>query len=197
MFFTSIGDGKWYENILQVLFENNYGKVYKTALSITLDEENARDAAQEAFIKAFLKIDTLKNKDKFDAWICSITVNVCRDLLRKKNTNINRNVSLYNDDGDIRDNIVKLSDFNTPETEYVDGEIKQVLLKCIGELDIDEQRIINMKYYGGLTYEEIAGVMGIKSSMVGMKLFRAKDKIVKKLKKYPDFKEGKKNGQGY
>lgn len=175
-------EGERYEAALQVLFEEYYDSIYKVALSITLDTELAQDATQEAFYKAFLKLDTLKDKGKFYPWLYSIVVNVCKDMLRLRSRDINRTIGIYDEEGKLRDyNIPELGNVCTPEDIYEDQERIQEIIECIEELTIEEQQILNLKYYHEFTYAEIAEILGIKEGTAKMKAFRARKKIIQKL----------------
>ena len=144
----------------------------------------AEEATQEAFVKAFNKFDTLRDRSKFGSWVCSIAVNVCKDLLKRVIVDRQRNVSIYDRDGKIKDYIYELRDFNIPEKIYENIEIREELKHCIDELDTDTQMIINLKYYHDFTYKEIAEIMNIKEGTAKTRLYRAKRKIAKSLKSH-------------
>ena len=186
MFFSFINykDDERYEYSLQVLFEENYDRVYNTAIAILLNKELAKDAVQETFLKTFLKIDTLKDKSKFNIWICTITRNVCKDMLRQICKQRNKNISIYDEDGSIKNNIVELSDFNVPDKIYENNVARRELKALIGEMDMDTQTIINLRYFEDFTYEQIAKYMDIKENNVRVKLHRVKQKIADKMRKY-------------
>lgn len=185
---TDEGTGKWYEGILHVLYKENYKRVYKTALSFALDVELAKDITQEAFYRAFLRIHTLRDKDKFGSWVCSIALNVGKDMLKERITYRNNNISLDEENENLQERMAKLVDLNIPDEIYEKNEVRRELQKYISELDEDSQRIIFLKYHQELTYNEIAEKMDMKLSTVKVKMHRAKEKIVIKLEKYFDIK---------
>jgi RNA polymerase sigma-70 factor (ECF subfamily) len=156
------------------LFNKHYEYIFKVILSVVLDYEVAKDVTQETFMKAFLRIETLRDKDKFDKWIYSIAINTCKDSLRKtsklkaKSTNLD----------DVK--IIKDPSF-LPDEIFEHKETKKEVVKCIKELDEKTQQIINLKYYLGFTYEEISKFMNISLSNVKIKLHRSKKKILSKL----------------
>jgi len=195
MFFNFINDkdDERYEYSIQVLFEENYDRAYNTAIAILLNKELAKDAVQEAFLRALLKIDTLRDKSKFSIWICSITKNICRDMLRQICKQRNRNISIYDEAGNIKNNIVELSDLNIPDKIYEDNEARQELKAFIGEMDSDTQTVINLRYFEDFTYEQIAEYMDIKENNVKVKLHRAKRKVGDKIKKHLAIMGGDKN----
>lgn len=182
--FTNDKDDERYEYSIQILFEENYDRVYNTAIAILLNNELAKDAVQEAFLRAFLKIDTLKDKSKFSIWICSITRNICKDMLRQICKQRNKNVSIYDEEGNLKNNIIELSNLNVPDKICEDHEARQELKALIDEMDADTQTIINLRYFEDFTYEQIAEYMNIKENNVKVKLHRAKRKMADKIKKH-------------
>ncbi|AUS96071.1 hypothetical protein CDQ84_18735 [Clostridium thermosuccinogenes] len=190
--FTNDRDDERYEDSIQVLFEENYDRAFNTAIAILFNKELAKDAVQEAFTRALLKIKTLNDKSKFNSWICSITKNISKDMLRQICIQKGRNISIYDEDGDVK-NIVELSDFNVPDKICEDLEIRREIKECMGELDIDSQQILNLRFYEDLTYEQIAEHMNISVNTVKVKLHRAKHRMKEKLEKHFDSREVSKN----
>lgn len=189
MFFAFANDGedKGYEYAIEILFGENYDKVYRKASSILSDAELAKDATQETFLRAFSKMDTLTDKSKFSSWVCSIAINICNRMLMQKINYRSNNLSIY-DDGNIRDNISGLIDFNVPDNIYEDSEIRQELKQYIGELDVESRQIINMQIYNEFSIEEIAACMDMKVGTIKSKIHRAKHKVADKFRKLIDMK---------
>ena len=181
--FTNDSDDKNYEDAIEILFEENYNRVYKKSVSILLDTELAKDAAQETLLRAFLKMDMLKDKSKFSAWVSTVAVNVCNKILRQKIIFRSKSTSIYDDEGNIKEDIEELTDFNIPEKICEDVEVRQELKHYIGELDFETQQIMNMRFYNEFTIEQIAEIMNMKEGTVKSKIHRAKQKIADKLVK--------------
>jgi len=68
------------------------------------------------------------------------------------------------------------------------------ILKYINSLDIEEKQIVHLKYFENYTYAEIAKIMNMKQSTIGMKLLRFKEKLSNKIKNFFDEKELGGNG---
>ena len=66
------------------LYELTHNDVWYNCLSLLKDEENAKDIMQETYITAFLKLDTLKDEEKFCGWVTTIAVNLCKKKLKGK-----------------------------------------------------------------------------------------------------------------
>jgi|GEM_PF-413850 len=195
--FTNEKGKKWYELAGQLLVESNYERVYKMAFSITRDAELSKDIAQEVFYRAFLRIDTLKDRSKFGSWILSITANVTKDMLKQKILNRNKTVPLYGGDGNMRADLLNLSDNNTPEKLYENMEEIRGVLKCIDGLDIEDRLIIYLKYFEEFSYAQIAEQMGLKENTLRTKVMRAKKKISDKIKKYTGMEGADSYGKEY
>ena len=67
---------------LEVLYKDT--KVYRTVFGLTGDKQITEDAVQEAFIKAFNKLEQLKDKGKFGSWVITIAVNQAKDMLTNR-----------------------------------------------------------------------------------------------------------------
>lgn len=182
------------EDALSILFAENYEKVYKLALSLTSDEELSKDITQITFTRAFEGLSKLKDKSKFSAWVCAIAVNVSKDMLRKKINNRNKVISLYDKNGNIQDYLQDIVDFDNIEEQYEANEMIKYIIKYINSLDIEEKQIIHLKYFENYTYAEIAKIMNMKQSTIGMKLLRFKEKLSNKISKIFEEKELGKNG---
>jgi len=183
-------DVNWHEGAWWLLYENNYQRVYKTAFTIIQDAGLAEDVVQEVFYRAFSSIDSIKDKNKFGKWVCVIAVNISNNMLRQKIIHRNRNVPLYDKDGNIQSCVIELTTLNNLEEAYEDKEEMQEILNCIDGLDTEEKQIIFLKFYEDFTYAQIAEQIQMKESAIKMKVLRAKAKIARKLKKYYFRNEG-------
>ena len=83
------------------LVEEHQRMVYNLALRMLRDPQNAQDAAQDAFLKAFRSLPKFRGESSFSVWLYRLTSNVCLDMLRKEKRG-GKVVSLYPDDEDDR-----------------------------------------------------------------------------------------------
>jgi len=166
----------------QSLYEYNFDRVFKTALKIVRDRGLVEDVAHEAFLNAFLRITSLEDISKLDAWILSIAKNTAKNLLTRK-INYNNKGIPYEiiDTLKVSNDIIQLSERNNPEVLYEENEVAKEILDCIKGLDKLEQRILHLKYNEDLTYVVIAEQMNMKQGTIRMKALRAREEIYKKL----------------
>lgn len=183
-FLTNETNRGWYEGAWQSLYEDNYDRVFKTALKIVIDKRLAEDVTQEAFISAFLKISTLKDKSKFSAWVCSIAKNTAKNMLKQKINHDNRLIPFETTDTKVQYDLIQLGKLYNPEILYDKNEAAMEILKCIEELDSVGRHILHLKFYEGLTYAEIAKQMNEKEGTIRMKAHRARKIIHKKLNRH-------------
>lgn len=170
---------KWYERSMYYLFENNYGMVYKFIYAITFDTEVTKDATQETFIKAFASIDKLRDKDKFIPWLKKIAVNTTKDFLRNKNLYSAKNISMYNENGSVRDELFvdDLSQNTLPENIIEKRELQETVFKCLEQLTFEERQLVYLRYYDDLSFSQISEITEITEASARMKLTRIRRKI--------------------
>ena len=172
-----------YNHVLEALFECNYDYVYKMAYFITFDEEMAKDATQEAFLRAFMSIDTISDKKKFTSWICKIVKNVSYDILRERARYRRKTTYMYNKNEEIIEPFLNDTG-NNVEKIFMDNVMKKEFLKSFNELDPLSRQILYMKFCMDMKYSEIAAELDIPENTVKSKVFRAREMLVYKIKPY-------------
>lgn len=157
-----------------VLVERYQKKVFAVAYGLTQDGEAARDLTQESFVRAYQAINHFRGQARFYTWIYRITVNLCMDHFRKLPAE--RSAPL--DDPD------PVPDRTTPEIVAVQRETDSAVRMAIQALPLDQRAVIIMREIEGLSYKEIAGVMGCSIGTVMSRLFYARKKLRELLKAY-------------
>lgn len=141
----------------QVLFELFYEDVYRTSYFITRDPSLAEDATQEAFCKAFQKLDTLRESKKFGPWVKSIAARSAVDILRQRqHLTVVEDITGFSQD-DYINNIPQL----LPENEVVKHELQAQIKEAIYALSPIHRQVIVMKYYLSLNTREIADTLNL------------------------------------
>ena len=159
----------------QLYFNQLYGryanKIYGKCLSILKDVASAEDAAQEVFMKIFLRLASFNRKSKFSTWVYSITYNYCIDILRKQK----RRFTISTEDQEIPE----VSDNQEiSDAEFLEMDLKR-LAKALNEIPESDKAILLMKYQEGISIKELAEITKKSESAVKMKLKRAKSKVHK------------------
>lgn len=143
--------------------------MYSVSCRILTDRMEAEDAMQEAFFKAFDRIDTFRNEVTFGAWLKRIVVNTCIDHLKRK-----RLLTVSIDDTPGLSSIQDDEDYSPESVE----EVKQAMQK----LPEGYRLVLTLHLVDGYEYEEIAELLGIAQSTVRSQFVRAKQKLVEMLK---------------
>ncbi len=157
-------------NRLENLFSRYYQSVYKAAYFIAGDRSLAEDAAQETFVKAYHKLDQLRDQDKAEAWLTRIAMNSARDLLRRrKRVAVPLEMDLPDNEGP-----------NSPERALLAAEERETVLAAVLDLRGEYQDVIYLKYYRGLTTKQISTFLDIPEGTVKTRLRKARSIIASK-----------------
>jgi RNA polymerase sigma-70 factor (ECF subfamily) len=142
------------QNSLEILIHRHKSRVYSYILLIVKNQDLAEDIFQETFIKVIrsLKRGKYVENGKFVSWVLRISHNLIIDHFRKEK--LQGTVSNDSLDVDIF-NSQKFSDF-TIEDEMVNDQILSEVKELVKELPEDQQQVIYMRHYMGLSFKEIA-----------------------------------------
>jgi len=147
----------------RALFEMYKDRVYSVALRYSGDATLAQDIAQETFVKLFSTIGSFRGDSRFESWLYRLVVNSCFDHKRRTR----RLMPLF--DG-LR------SVLRTPSASALDemlrNETSVQLKSVIASLPPDQRMVIVLRYTQGLSYDEIAEIMGCSAGTVGSRLNR-------------------------
>jgi RNA polymerase sigma-70 factor (ECF subfamily) len=141
--------------------------VYHLAYRTLHDVEEARDASQEAFFKAYRSLRTFKQGAKFSTWIFAITYHACCDRLNRRKRYSNEELPERADPGP------------GPESQAIALDQARRLHDAIDALPEKYRTVITLYHLQGKQYEEIAQVLGLPMGTVKTHLFRAKEHLRK------------------
>ncbi|SHF07195.1 RNA polymerase sigma factor [Desulforamulus putei] len=173
------GDREAFEHLVQ-LYEN---KVYTIAYRLMGNHADAADLAQEAFIKIYQALPNFRGDSSFSTWIYHITVNVCRDELRKRQRR--PTVSLDEPAADGNNNTYEIRSAAPGPEEMLDRSETQAMIQhCLNTLSDDYRTILVMREIQELSYEEIAEILGCSLGTVKSRLSRARQALKEKISKH-------------
>lgn len=158
-----------------LIVQRHQRNVFNVALRILKQREEAEEAAQDAFVKAFKSLSDFQKTAKFSTWLYRIVYNTALTQLRKRRTDM---VSIDNDSQAIQlENSV--SDF---KADSYDNRSRAVVVNdAINELAEDDATVISLFYHSEQSLEEIAAIMNIEVNNVKVKLHRARLRLKQKL----------------
>jgi RNA polymerase sigma-70 factor (ECF subfamily) len=144
-------------------------------------EEDARDVVQEAFLRAYRGLRGFKGEAKFSSWLYRITLNLCRDWIRRER----RAPVVQPPEGA---DAVDLADAQAAPTESVEElvsrrELSQAVAKAMAELPEEQRTAILLKEYHGLTFQEIADQLGCPLSTVKTRLYQGLSVLRRRLER--------------
>lgn len=156
-------------NALVLKYQNS---VYSVTYRIMGESASAADAAQDAFLTAYRKLDTYRG-GSFKAWLLRIATNTCYDALRYRKR---RPATSFEDmPGADRDDGPPLpSNAETPEQATQRAELNDAIQQCIAALKPDQRIPLVMCDVEGYSYQEIADTMEVSLGTVKSRLSRAR-----------------------
>ena len=163
MFERILNFGKMEETEFLELLDGRLNVLYKIAYSYFKDESNASDALQDAVVIAYRNIYKIKNKDKFNAWITTILVNRCREILRRNKIIVFEQYDAKVIDRSILNEGKQLSDY-----EKVENKI--YLIDLLNNIDEKYRDVIRLKYFGDYSLEEVGIILDIPLGTVKSRL---------------------------
>ena len=165
------------------LVEKYQSKIINMSYGMLSDQEDAYDAAQEVFIKVFRSIDSFEEKSSFSTWIYRITVNVCNDMLRKRQRKISALSLSSTADGDEEKVLEIKDDAPTPQDTAETNETQLEVRRAISELSDEYKTVITLFDLEGLSYDEISSIINVPVGTVKSRLSRARSALKKNLLK--------------
>jgi RNA polymerase sigma-70 factor (ECF subfamily) len=137
----------------------------------------ADDAAQEAFISAYQKLDQYRG-GSFKAWLLRIVTNACYDELRRRQRQPVTPLKPELDDGETLENPYWIEDDSpSPEDEFEESELQEAIQHCINNLDKKFKTILVLVDVEGLDYDTASEIIGRPLGTVKSRLARARERV--------------------
>ena len=155
-------------------------RVVNLVLRFVRNHSDALDVTQEAFIKAYRALPNFRGDSAFYTWLYRIAVNTAKNHLAVQSRRPRTSDYDVSDIEQIEGNTA-LKDQATPESLLLKDELQALILKAIDDLPEDLKTAIMLREIEGLSYEEIACVMGCPIGTVRSRIFRARESIDQKM----------------
>jgi len=143
--------------------------IYALAYRVIGREEDARDVAQETFLRAFRALKGFKGQAKFSSWLYRITLNLCRDWIRRER----RTPVVQAPEGV---DVIEMAGESSPSESIEDlvsrHELGRAVAKAMSQLPEEQRTAIILKEYHGLTFQEIADMQDCPLSTVKTRLYQ-------------------------
>ena len=164
------------------LVERYEGRIYAVCYGMVRNREDARDLAQEAFVKAFRNLSRFRFSASFYTWLCRIAMNVSIDHLRRQKV---RRAESFDEAIASRDSagVISLEHHrNNPGRDLERKRLHAAILAAMDELPDEQKQVIVLREVEGMAYKEIAEIMDIPEGTVMSRLYYARKKLQQALK---------------
>lgn len=159
------------------LVERYQGRIYAVIYGMVRNPEDARDLSQDAFVKAYHNLSRFRLQSSFYTWLCRIAMNVAIDHLRRRKV---RQAEEFDDGVATHETggVISLAHHrNDPARELERKRLRERLAAALDELPEQQKQVIVLREVEGLSYKEIAEVVGIPEGTVMSRLYYARKKL--------------------
>lgn len=160
------------EDAFRVLFESHKDRVYSIALRYAGDSAAAMDIAQETFLKLLSSIQQFRGDSSFESWLYRLVVNSCLDYHRRRR----RFLPMVDEALDM---------FRAPREsalhDLLREEQEERVQQVVAQLPAEQRMVVVLRYTEGLSYEEIADLLGCRRGTVASRLNRAHKALERRL----------------
>ena len=166
-------------NAFTVLVDRYKALVFTLSLRMMKHTEEAEEAAQDTFIKAYKSLNKFKGDSKFSTWIYRVAYNTCLDRLKKNKR---------------QQYTVEINEYTEHQVKTIDNALDQIEAKekqqaiqdCLALLPSEDSFLLTLYYFEELSLEEIGKIVSLKPNNVKVKLFRSRKKLATVLKRNLD-----------
>ncbi|MFA3783325.1 RNA polymerase sigma factor [Melioribacteraceae bacterium 4301-Me] len=166
------------KNIIEfTLIYNKYKKnIFNFSLRMLNNRMVCEDIVQDVFMRLFENMDNIRNKNSIQFWLFKTVRNEIYNYFRTKKIRVDQ-FNVEDTDELEAPSEEKLHD------EYESKELKQLILSELQKIPFEQSEVFYLKEYGELSYKEIAAVMDITEDLVKSRLFKTRQKLIKRLTK--------------
>ena len=170
------------------LMEQHFAMIYNLALRMSGNPDDASDLTQEVMIKLFKNIGAFEGKSKFSTWVYRVAANTCLDELRKikRKKTVSLDAEYETEDGSVGYEAEDTAP--TPDVSAERSELKTIVAKAVSRLGEEYRTAVILRDINGLSYTEIAEVIGCSVGTVKSRISRGRANLKEILEK--DFQIG-------
>ncbi len=169
----------------RLLIEKYQSKVFSIIHGVLRNRNDVEDIAQQVFTKVWFALKGFDFRSSLVTWLYKITVNECYDYLRKQKV---RKLTYESDlSEDEARRVGDVEDIRQSGSQAVDNTMaeRQYVMRLMERLSEEERTLLMMKEVDGYSVEELAAMNGMNENTVKVKLFRARQKLMKAARKNP------------
>ena len=169
------------------LMQRHYETVFRTVFSIVRNEHDARDLAQDVWIKVWNELPRYRGDAKFTTWLHPIATRRALDHLRKRKRWFDRFLPFQRDDanGETTTYVEPVDDQPDAPEQLETGERRAHFEAVLNSLPPKHRAVLALRELQGLSYDEIAAAIGCRRGTVMSRLFHARRLLAQKLRESP------------
>jgi RNA polymerase sigma-70 factor (ECF subfamily) len=183
------------QRAFKLLVERYQRKVYAVALGMLKDKEEAMDVSQEAFVKVYKYLDHFKGDSSFYTWLYRITVNICIDVMRRKNS-AGGDMEEFDESAPMDLSEARIGALGSrlgtnPQKSALRRELAEKIQEALAAVPEKHRAILLLREVEGMSYEDLSRTLDIPKGTVMSRLFHARAKVQKILSEYLELDEAK------
>lgn len=155
-------------------------KIFQTILSLTKNQQDAYDLAQETFMHAYKSLRNFKQRSTFSTWIYRIAVNLTLNFLKRRQRDEKRKAQLEDYSLDVKSAAFTLS----PEGYSMKKELSEKLKEAIDSLPLTYKVSFVLVVSQGLTHKQAANVLRCSDNTISWRMHKARKMLQQKLRSY-------------
>ena len=183
------------QRAFKLLVERYQRKVYAVALGMLKDKEEAMDVSQEAFVKVYKYLDHFKGDASFYTWLYRITVNICIDVIRKRQSAggeaVEFDETMPMDVSEANIGALGSRLGTNPQKSALRRELAEKIQEALATVPEKHRAILLLREIEGMSYEDLSRTLDIPKGTVMSRLFHARAKVQKILSQYLELDEAK------
>jgi RNA polymerase sigma-70 factor (ECF subfamily) len=163
------------ESAFQALVEAHSRAVFRLACRITGNEYDAEDVVQEAFLKAYRRLDQFESRAHFGSWLHRIAANCAFDVLRGRARRDEQPLEADPDGPGV--SVDPPAEDPAPDRLVFSGEVRHRLTRAMARLTPLEKSAFVLRHHEGMSIQEIGGLLGLDVNATKHSVFRAVRKL--------------------
>ena len=168
------------KNAFNLLVSKYQHKVASLVTRYVSNQSDVSDVVQEAFIKAYRALPEFRGESAFYTWLYRIAVNTAKNYLTAQGRRP-PDLDVDCSDAELHEGAEAMHELANPENLILSDEIQRMVVATLESLPEDLRTAITLREIEGLSYEEIAEIMGCPVGTVRSRIFRARDAIDKQI----------------
>ena len=171
---------------LAILVEKYKRLVYRVAIRITKNHEDANDVMQDTFLKVYESIHSFRQDAAFETWLYRIVVNHATNLVKRRERRREFPLSAIGE-MEVHPDLKRTADLaNNPHLDAERKERQRWVTQAVNSLPLKQRTVVILHEFEGLTHPEIASILNCSEGTVRSRLHYARQKLKDLLKPYID-----------